>query len=401
MRILHLTYRVPYPANDGGAIAIYNMILGLVQNGCEIDLVAINTPKHKQPVNAMKSLVNQYDVFVDTTISFPKLVKNIFFSTIPYNVERFFSRDVEEQLENLLKQKQYDFIQIESAFTALYIDVIRKHTDSPVIIRTHNIEYIIWRRLAINERNPLKKWFYNHLSKRLKKFEAIYYNKADGIASITKEDKARMIEMGVNVPVKVVPAGVVLDNYLSSDNTRAKNNTVFCISSLDWMPNLEGLDWFLKNVWGEVLKAKPEVELHIAGKSTPKRIRDMDIPNVIIHGFVKDALLFKKSYRIMLVPLLSGSGMRVKIAEGLAAGKCIISTTIGAEGIGYTNRENIVISDKPKEWVDAIVYYLENESERKKIEKNAEELAKNEFENIIVTKKIIDLYQQIRKQTDY
>ncbi len=399
MKILQLTYRVPFPPTDGGAIGIYNITKGLSENGCEIDLLAINTPKHSQPSNAMNGLVsNQFDVFVDTSISPLKLVRNILFKSIPYNVERFISKDVIEKIEELLETNKYDFIQVEGAFVVYYIDVIKKKTQAPIIVRTHNIEYIIWNRLSINERNPLKKWFYSHLAKRLMKFEAEYYNKADGIAAITPEDKQRLIEMEVNTLTKVIPAGVVLKetNFIET-NIQSEPNTIFSISALDWAPNIEGLKWFLNEVWGKLLDRNPSIKLHVAGKSTPEWLMNSNYPNTQIHGFVDDALLFKKKYQLMLVPLLSGGGMRVKIIEGLATEKCIISTTIGAEGIDYTNKDNIVIADSPDEWVENILFYLENEKERTDIELNAKKLAETGYENKSVTRKYIDLFDEIRK----
>jgi glycosyltransferase involved in cell wall biosynthesis len=397
MRVLQLTYRVPFPPTDGGAIGIYNITKGLSENGCKIDLVAINTPKHSQPKNAMIGLVeNQYDVFVNTAISPFKLLRNVLFGKIPYNVERFISADVDQKLKELLTLNTYDFIQVEGAFVAYYIDTIRKYTDSPIIVRTHNIEYVIWQRLSINEKNPLKKWFYAHLGKRLKQFEAAYYSKTDGIAAITPEDKQRLIDLQVSTAIEIVPAGVVLKKENSKQKVEKGESSVFIMSALDWSPNIEGLKWFLENVWTDLVRIKPEIKLHIAGKSTPEWLMKATIPNAIVHGFVDDAAAFQQSYQLMLVPLLSGGGMRVKIVEGLAASKCIISTTIGAEGIDYTDRDNLVIADTPKEWIEAIVLYLENDEKRKEVEVNAEKLAYASYENTAVTKKYIDLFERVK-----
>ncbi len=400
MRVLHLTYRVPFPANDGGSIAISNMIIGLSQNGCTLDVVAINTPKHKQSETTQNTLYNQYNVFVDTKISAFKLMRNVLLGTIPYNVERFYSEAVTTQLKTLLQAHPYDFIQLESAFTALYMDEIRKYTDVPVIIRTHNIEYMIWERLAVHEKNPVKKWFFKHLSKRLKKFETSYYNKADGIASITHDDRLRMLEMGITSPIAVVPAGIILDKYLQYKGDKGKLNTIFSISSLDWMPNIEGLKWFLKHVWPKVAVAKPELELHIAGKATPQWLKELNQKNIIVHGFVDDSVAFMNSWQLMIVPLLSGSGMRVKIIEGFASGKCVVSTSVGAEGIPYSHGENIVIADTVDEWVDAIILLTEDKEKRNTIERNAQELVCREFENKQVIGKVIKLYDQIREDRE-
>lgn len=400
MKVLQLTYRVPFPPTDGGAIGIYNITKGLSENGCSIDLVAINTPKHSQPKDAMKHLVkNQYDIFVDTKISLIKVLCNIACKKIPYNVERFVSKNVEKQLQKLLTENQYDFILIEGAFVVHYIDFIKKVTSSPIIVRTHNIEYVIWHRLSLNEKNPFKKWYFAHLSTRLKTFEANYYQKADGIAAITPEDKQRLSELKVNKPIiDVIPAGVVLQNKKTLEKIEVETNSIFIISALDWEPNIEGLKWFLDNVWGKLIQINPAIHLHIAGKSTPEWLLTSKIKNATIHGFVEDANLFKQSYQIMLVPLLSGGGMRVKIIEGMAQEKCIISTKIGAEGIHYTDKHDIVIAENPQEWIETIQYYLKNHLERRNIEINALKLASSEYDNLSITKKYIDLYQKIISQ---
>lgn len=396
MKVLQLTYRVPFPPTDGGSIGIYNITKGLHDNGCEIDLLAINTPKHSQPKDCMLPLATQHDVFVNTNISPFKLLKNILFKSIPYNVERFVSKDVESKLIELLSQNTYDFIQVEGAFVAYYIDVIKEHCSCPVLVRSHNIEYVIWERLALNEKNPAKKWFYKHLGKRLRTFEATYYNKADGIAAITEEDKQRLIDLNVHVPIQIVPAGVVLDKYLVAEDREPEPNSIFSISALDWLPNLEGLDWFLKAIWPEILKRKPELQFHIAGKSTPEWLMNSSFQNVHVHGFVDDAIVFKKTYELMLVPLLSGGGMRVKIIEGLAAKKCIISTTIGAEGIECIHGKDIVIADSPQEWIDAICHYIDHSDERKVIEQNAFITANTVYENTAITRKYIALFENLR-----
>lgn len=396
MKILQLTHRVPYPPTDGGSIGVYTIVKGLCENNCKIDLVSINTPKHSQPKNGMTQFANQFDVFVDTGISPFKLLRNVLFKKTPYNVERFYTKDVEQQLNQLLEQHTYDIIQLEGTFVLKYIDSIRKKTTTPIIVRAHNVEYVIWERLSTNEINPINKWFYTHLAKRLKRFESDYYNRADAVAAITEKDKNRLRDLGVQVQIDVIPVGVVLDNYLTTNNEpRAIDHTVFILGALDWLPNIEGVLWFVDFVWPKVLAEIPDAQLHIAGKSPTEKIMNLVAPNTIVHGFVDDALRFMKTYNIMLVPLLSGGGMRVKIIEGLAAGKCIISTAIGAEGISYTDTKNIIIANTAEEWKDAIVHCMMNPKYRKDIESEARILASH-YDNHLIAKKYIALYANTR-----
>lgn len=396
MKVLHVSNRVPIPANDGGAIAILNMLNGLVANGCEIDFVSINTPKSKNTSGKISHVNNHYDVFVDTSISPLNALKSLLFKITPYNVERFYNQEVEELLVKQLKSNTYDFILLESAFTCLYIPRIQKHTSTPIIVRTHNVEYVIWKRLAENESNPLKRWYFNHLSKRLAKFEAKFYQLADGIIAISEDDKSRFVAMGITKPIEVVPTGIFL-NKEENERIQPKHNTIFSLSSLDWNPNIEGLSWFLKEVWPLLQEKDSTIEFHIAGKSTPQWVFDLNLKNVFVHGLVDDAKQFQQKYALMLVPLLSGSGMRVKIIEGFANKKCILSTSVGAEGIPYTNGVNIRIADSPSEWVDAIINLLQNEAEMTRIAESAHEFVKQNYDTVQLTQKVVELAKQLKR----
>lgn len=393
MKLFQITYKVPYPPTDGGAIGIYNITKGLSEAECEVHTLAINTPKHSQPANALSGIAHQYDVFVDTSISPIKLLWNCFFKTIPYNVERFISTTCEEKIVELIQKENFDIIQIEGTFVAHYIETIRQVTNVPVVIRAHNIEYVIWDRLSKNNKNLLKRFYFASLAKRLRFFEKKYYNKFDAIAAITSEDKQRLMDIGVTKPIEVIPAGVIVDKFSLDPSVNFNPNSLFILGALDWIPNQEALFWFLENVWPELTVKYPNITLHIAGKNTPDRIMNLKLPNVHVHGFVDDVVEFIKTYNLMLVPLLSGGGMRIKIIEGMAAGKCIITTKVGAEGIEYTNMENIVICNTKDEWIEKIGYYIENDNARKLIADNALKLVTELYDNRTITNKYITFYK--------
>jgi glycosyltransferase involved in cell wall biosynthesis len=393
LKVLQVSYRVPFPPTDGGTIGIYNITKGLSDAGCEVHTLSINTPKHAQPADALKGIATQYDVFVNTRISPLNLLLNYFFKEIPYNVERFVSADYKEKLQELLRKEQFDVIHLEGTFVAWYIDAIREVTDIPVIIRAHNIEYVIWERLGQHDRNPLKRFYFSSLARRIKAFEKKYYNRFSAVAAITPEDKQRLVDLGVTVPVEVVPAGVVVDKFAASREVSFEQNSAFILSALDWIPNQEALFWFLENVWPELHRRNPALSLHIAGKNTPEHIMNLNIAGVKVHGFVDDAVTFIKTYNLMLVPLSAGGGMRIKIIEGMAAGKCIITTTVGAEGIDYTDGKDIVICRSAEEWIGKISHYLAHDEARAAISAHAVDLVNQKYDNRTITEKYIRLYQ--------
>ncbi|HSZ71352.1 MAG TPA: glycosyltransferase, partial [Cytophagaceae bacterium] len=235
MKILQICFRVPYPPHDGGAIAMYDILYNLSRKGHEVQVLAVNTPKHFQKDDVLKGVARLKTVYIDTTISPIKAFLNLF-KKIPYNVERFISKDFEKKLIELLTRESFDIVHVEGTFVAYYIDVIRKYSKAPLVLRAHNVEYLIWQRLASNEKNPLKKIYLGVLSDKLKSFEKEYFSKYDVIAGITNEDNERLNELGVETTKEFVPAGVQLDRFVIDPAIVAKPNSMFIISSLNWLP---------------------------------------------------------------------------------------------------------------------------------------------------------------------
>lgn len=225
--------------------------------------------------------------------------------------------------------------------------------------------------------------------------EKDYYNKFDGIASITYDDGERLRALGINKSIKVVPFGVGIEKFLHKEEVPKKPFTIFMLGSLDWRPNQEAAIWFVENIWPELSKEIPQLELHIAGKNTPPKIYKLKQDRVFIHGFIEDSLKFMQEYDLMAVPLLSGGGMRVKIIEGMALHKAIISSAIGAEGIMCEDEKNILLANTKEEWIGKIKNYFKDPERYRNLGNNAGRLVENTYSNQVVTRTFIDFYKQL------
>ncbi|WP_345072571.1 glycosyltransferase family 4 protein [Hymenobacter fastidiosus] len=401
MRILQVCSRVPFPPHDGGAIAMYDVAAGLARQGHAVTVLAINTPKHFQAADVLAHLpgVRLVTVPVDTRLSPVKALKNLLVGTMPYNVERFVSPAVADRLTGLLRDEQFDVVQMEGTFVAWYVDVVRRVAPTvPVVLRAHNLEYTIWQMLAARELNPLKRFYLAHLAKGLKKFEEHYLGRFDAVAAITEPDQRRLRALGCPEPVVFVPAGVDMSRFRPDAARQARPRTLFMIGSLNWLPNLEGLDWFLREVWPAVHGKMPDLELHLAGKDTPARIQQLGLKNVFVHGFVESAAAFMQQYELMLVPLLSGGGMRIKIIEGMALGKCVISTGLGSEGIFVRNGHDIILCDEPSEWVSRIESYYRGGLGHAAIGQEAARTIARLYDNRRVVESFLDLYRIVSRR---
>ncbi len=397
MRILQLSNKAPYPANDGSSIAIYNLAEGLADNGVELHLLTINTKKHFKPDSevpqAFKDKTHYASVYRNTNTSVLGAFSNLW-SSQSYFVSRFFFRNFEEALVSRLKAQSFDLVQLEGVFMASYIPLIRQHSTAKISIRAHNLEHQIWERHLANESNFLKKYYLRLQNKRLRRFELDAFAKADAIVAITDEDNTNIQKLVPQKALYTCLTGINLATYQNVDRP-SETNTLFHFASMDWMPNEEAVSWLLEHVWPEVLKQLPESKLVLAGKNMPEKFKRLANKNLVVMEHVKSSAEFYKTYDIMLVPLWSGSGLRIKLVEGLAYGKAIITTSIGAEGIPYTNHKDLIVADSPQEFTAAIVALLSDEQNKKTLQTQARLLAESHFDYKAIGADLLAFYKRL------
>ena len=175
---------------------------------------------------------------------------------------------------------------------------------------------------------------------------------------------------------------------------------VYHLGSMDWLPNEEAVSWFLDEVLPLVVKAKPEVHFVFAGRKMPAWVYEYQTMNIQVFDQIDDPLEFQADKVIMIVPLLSGSGIRAKIIEGLALGKTIISTSVGAQGIDFADNLNLLIADTPEEFSHQIIRCVNSMELCQEIGKNARSLSLKLYNNDAIALKMIQFYNQLLNRKD-
>ena len=313
-----------------------------------------------------------------------------FFSNKSYHVDRFESAEFAEKLARLLQKNTFDVVQLESIFLAPYLPIIRQYAPAAkVVLRTHNVEHEIWERVADNA-SPLKKWYLRSITPRLKAYELEQINHCDLVVGISQRDVAQFKNLGLRQPATVCPIGLDCRDYRPDPASFLRPLSLSFIGSLDWMPNQEGLRWFLDTIWLPLLAPNfPELTFHIAGRTAPRWLRELDMERVTFHGEVPDAADFLNQHSVMVVPLLSGGGMRAKILEGMAVGKVVLSTRLGIEGIEATDRQECLLADQPAEWLDAIRWCYEEGENLAALGNRARLFCEQHFDNEEIARKLV------------
>jgi polysaccharide biosynthesis protein PslH len=369
MRILHFSNKPAFPRIDGGTIAISELLKALTMHA-EVYHFTLSTQKHPFHRSAYPETLNtnyidavEIDSSVTVLGALVSLIKNE-----SYNVKRFISPKVKERLLEVIEEFQPEVAVLESIFVLPYLSLL-KEKGIRVIVRTHNVEHLLWKQQASNCTNPLKKAYLNLLAKQLKSFEINHLNKADGIIAIAKDDEEFWRKTLQTKNVITIPTSFEVS---SASNYNATD--IYFLGAFDWSPNAEGMQWFLSEVFPKV--QQPAI-LHIAGKNL--RCSDFSDEHVVCHGEIASASDFINEHGICIIPLLSGGGIKMKLLENMAHGKPIVSTNEGVRGIHVQHDKEVLIAQSADEFAQHINQLIARESERKRLGETAKQFIIDNF----------------------
>ena len=296
----------------------------------------------------------------------------------------------------ILEHETFDIIHLESIYVTPYIETIRKHSQAKIILRLHNIEHQIWQRLADNESWPLRKLIYKTNARQLERVENNILQQVDGYMTISEPDHRFFEQTAPDVPGTVITFGLDMEKYENEeDYIPSDEPSLFHIGSMNWSPNIEGVEWFLDEVWPEIHRVHPTLTFTLAGHSIPDRLYQRHDENVVIAGEVPDANEFILSHDLMIVPLLSGSGIRIKIVEAMALGRVVITTSVGAEGMDIEDGKHLFIANTPEEFLNIINKCITTPDLCTIIGENARNFIAMNHNNDLITDQILDFYHNV------
>ncbi len=382
-KILILSHKPPYPIIDGGSIAIAQVLEALLEQEYHVTFLCMETDKH--PARSItRTNLNFKIIYVNTKLKIASALSNLF-SKQSYILSRFNQKEFREALKNILKKDNFDAIIFESLFTSAYLDTVNELSTAKKIYRAHNIEHHIWFEQSNQNNNILKKWYLKNQASRLKNEEIKFWNAIESILSISQTDLTHITN---HCPTPTHKLGLHIEKRHLEHSDQSTKIDFFHLGAMDWLPNQDGMNWILQDVFPKVKQLESSAEIHLAGRAMPKKLKTRIQDGYINHKEVDDALDFMSKHKVMLVPLFSGSGIRVKIMEGMALGKCIISTSIGVKGINCMNKKNILIADTENEFIKAMCFCIQNPDKVNEIGNEAKKYALENFSKEHITNKL-------------
>lgn len=315
------------------------------------------------------------------------------FSREPYNISKYCRPRVRHELRRLLNQERFDAIVCDFVIAA---GAIPWEFPAPKVLFTHNVESVIWWRHYQVARNPLWKALSWREWRTMEAAERRYLRQADHVLTVSEDDRRFFAQCVDATKLSVIPTGADTEFFAPTQETETANTLVFT-GSMDWLPNEDGVVYFMKEMLPLIRREVPEVSLTIVGRNPSQRLQDLaaSTANVSLTGWVDDIRPFLSRAAVVVVPLRIGGGTRLKIFEAMSMGKAIVSTTIGAEGLPVVPNEHLVIADDPSGFARSTLLLLRDAARRRAMGITARKLVVENYSWARVAKQFADILTDV------
>jgi glycosyltransferase involved in cell wall biosynthesis len=390
-RILVILPRIPLPARDGAEVVMSETLAAFRRQGLEVDVFALNPSRqHRDPSN-LDPLCKAHEVAdIATDVRLIPLAVSLITSpsiglgklTLPvsYWLMRFIDKQVVSALRKFVDLNgPYDVVHCETLFTVYYgLFLASVSPRTKVVYRSHNVEWRIQDRLSQEAgTNLLERAVRARLAHQTKRFEERAVELVNAVACISEQDQQWYSLASPKVPVQTLFPGI--REY--PDYQRAPvGSTIGFLGSLDWEPNRRGVAWFIEHVWPRIKQQIPDAQFEIAGRGSNSFCAALNLPDgAVCAGEVDSVEEFYRRQAILVSPLFSGSGVRVKLLESFACGKAVVTTAQGAEGLHSSPTQICAIADTPEQFSDACLSLLADTVRRQQLAQSAQAYVREHY----------------------
>ena len=352
-RILFVTSRLPFPPTEGHQLRAWHLLRAAARHH-RVTLLSLRRPD-EPPLPAVfpdleLAAVHQVDL---PALIAPHRAAGLALRALPSRKTlldlRYRVPALEQNFDRLVRKA--DLVHLDILAVAGLLERVPEGV--PTVLNEHNVESLLAEKRTAIETRPLHRWFLRFKHRGLERFERMACATADRVLACSQEDAARLLALAPGCVVSVVPNGVDLDAFSPGRPEDETRGSLVFVGHMDWFPNRDGMEHFISEIL-PLLKARQGLHLTVIGRqrnfTVPAAVHD----RVSLAGFVDDLQARVRRASVFIVPLRAGSGTRLKILEAMAMGKAIVSTRMGAEGIGLVDGDSASLVDKPLEFAQAI-----------------------------------------------
>ena len=390
MKILWVKTDFLHPTTRGGQIRTLETIKRLHARH-EVHYVAYDNPDQPEGLQRAKEYCSYvYPLTLEVpprrSLKFASQLAGNLFSSMPLSLSRYCSPAMGDKITELTRKIKFDSLVCDFLTPAPNFPDISK-----AVIFQHNVETMIWLRHVEQAHDPLRRAYFQKQADRMFDWEKRMCQAAARVIAVSPQDATMFREM-FGVKSYPVPTGVDLDYFRRPAEAPRTADLVF-VGSMDWLPNSDGMNYFVRDVMPLIWQKKPDCTLAIVGRSPAPDIKGLaeNDSRIQVTGTVPDVRPYLWGASVSIVPLRIGGGTRLKIYEAMAAGTATVSTTIGAEGLDVTHPENIRLADTSQAFAEECLKLLDNPAEREAVAAAALHLVTSRFGWDAITDKFEEL----------
>ena len=401
IKCLIITHRPMLPDMDGGAKGMYEFAKAIHNSRISVAWATMRKKDEEDVTECSKASIfsSKYlgpSVFNNTV---GQLLLSVIGSLRPYNMWKYASEDFKEQLIGIVARERPDFIICEHLHTAQYGRALKKsYPDIPIILREHNVEYIILRRMASGFRNPIKKLIYAHQASRLRKYEKIALGWVDQVVAITDTDATLLNRMRPDLlhPVETLSPSITGPDEVNKTFMEGSVIRLLHFAAMESPANQEGLHWFLDAVLPILRSLNIRFRLSVFGKGMPDWVARYAAEDVMVRGFVENVEDAYAEADLALVTVQAGSGVRIKILEHAIWGVPIVSTRVGAEGLVDPLESAVSVCDSAEEYANIISRFANDPASLYAMSKRGRAWVMHHYSETSTARSILSLVNRIK-----
>jgi glycosyltransferase involved in cell wall biosynthesis len=403
MRILFVSTHLPIPANNGQAIRSLSIIRALASSGHEVTFLSFAGKSRSKTLHPISSYCHEIDLLERDLTNFSR--QSDYLGRIrsllrreAYSLERFRCKSMRLRVEEHLRATPFDLLVCDSLYSLLNVP----QTEIPIALNCHNVEHLIFQRYSRMEKNLVRRCYAGVEAHLLRDAEQHGCRRATVAMVCSNYDRDVLHRLNPDLPIFVIPNAVDTDLYCPRADIARSNKvlTLLFQGGMDWFPNRDAVEFFAETILPLVRAECPEVKFVVAGRNPPARLVEKlsESHGVEFTGTVPDMRPYLSAATVVVVPLRFGSGTRIKILEACAAGRPVVSTDIGAEGLELENGKDIIIADNPDEFARAVIALLRDPERGEAIGRSARSLIVERYSPAVLKNSLDGVVSNFRKQ---
>ena len=409
-KVLIIIPYIPYPPYSGGAVRIFNLIKRISMH-CEISLIFPLDKRFNKKADFLRPFCN--NVFIVPRVygrspiqkillffnlrELPRLFKRfkMLLKGVPFSVAEFYQPGVSRKLREILSTEEYDIVQFEYISMSIYLrDIIGFMKNAKSVLVEHDITSVQQKRRLKYASWP-KKILYAIDYFSMLSYEKRILSSFDHVISMSELDKKKLMSYGLSKKqISVIKNGADTEEYKDQEISHAKHHIVF-LGTMAFIPNRDGLLWFLDNVFPIIVNKVKNATLLVIGEKDPGITRKYTNDHIIFRGIVERLESEMGKGIVFIAPIRIGAGTKLKIVTAMAFGMPVVTTTIGIEGIEASEAKGVIVADTEKSFADAVINLLKDKKKREQLGKNARRFAEQEYSWDVISDELVALYNSI------